>query len=280
MLLSYSNWALIVITSFVWSYWNTVMVEDYHDNVLLLTVITSVSLLYFILDRFRTTKMTGGRDLHAFFIVNTLSAYFLFQAIGTPMPIYVLNVGVLAVFQTQIPKRTSMVAGFLCVLTILLLLLLRDTGSLHRVQSNISWPSFAFLTFIHLHFCNIVFYSKRQMPCFYSLLLFRALYHITALWVSCWILPKLVAKTLILSYHEQRSAIILLTMFAETLVLTSLHTLKGLNVDMNHLNLATTTCSTLGILLSIHSEATNFVFLGLVCILILVDSRFEVLQVF
>jgi len=36
----------------------------------------------------------------------------------------------------------------------------------------------------------------------------------------------------------------------------------------------------LGIFLSIHSEITNLVFLALVCILILIDSRYEVLQIF
>jgi hypothetical protein len=280
MLLTLSNWTLVVFTSFIWSYWNTVLVESYNDNFLLLIVITSVTFLYFIFDTFRRTQLTEGRGLHAFFIVNTLSAYFLFQAIRTPMPIYVLNTGVLAVFQSQIAKSSSILAGVLSMLTVLILLLLRDNGDLHRDESNISWPSFAFLTFIHLHFCNLVFYSRRAMPCFYSLPLFRALHHITALVVSCWILPKFVTKTLVLSYHDQGSATFLLILFSETLVLTSLYTLKGLKVTMDHLNLVTTTCSTLGIFLSIHSEITNLVFLALVCILILIDSRYEVLQIF
>jgi hypothetical protein len=280
MLLSYANWALVVFTSFVWSYWNTVFIKTYNDNILLLIVITSVTLLYFILDWFRTTRVTKGRILHAFFIINTLTAYFLFKAINIPMPVYVLNVGVLGIFQSQVAKTSSIFAGMLCVLTTLILLLMRDTGHIHQTESNISWYSFAFLTFIHLHFCNLVFYSRPVRPCFYSVPLFRALYHITALMFSFWILPKFVTKTLLLSYHDQQNGTFLLVLFAETLILVSLYTLKGLNVSTDHLNLITTTCSTLGVFLCFHSQTTNLVFLASICILIVFDSQAEWLQVF
>lgn len=275
MLVPCLNWAMVVFTSFIWSYWNTVTIQLYDDNILLLIVIVSVTLLYFIFDHFRTTDLSKGRMMHAFFLVCTLTAFFLFKTIQRPMPIYVLNVGLVSVFKSQVAATSSMIANLLCVLIFVVLLILKDSGEVRYIESNISWPSFVFLTFIHLHFCRVVFYNRRVASPLYSTPLFWALYHIIALLASFWILPKVVTKTLLLGYHDQQSGTFLLILFVEALILVSLNILRRLNVDLARLNIITVTCSTLGIFLAIHSVATNFVFLASIVIFIFIDSRYD-----
>lgn len=274
MVSGFFEWSLVVFTSFIWSYWCTAAVKTSNENLGVILVILLVTVSYFLFDSSRITTIDSRRKIHAFCIFNFFAAYFLYMVVQKPVVNYVLGVGLTSIFANQISPTCNVIAGLLWIPLVMTLLLLSDSTSAQETLSGITWPSFTLLTFIHLHFCNLVYY-KSDLKNWFNLL-----HYISATFVSMWLLPKLVSNSLLVNHHNQNHGLFLVIAFAEILTLVSLDTLKHTSVRLESLHLITVTSTTLGIFLAVHSFTTNFVFLLAVVIGILIDGYSDLLTFF